>query len=509
GMAPKKVAARPGPAAASKRPIRGPSQALHSPTPSQPVGRVQSLVASMAGDPAALSRFAAEMDGFLQHCSTQPFASGRPPPSAMMSSPVSPSSSEDGRDGSSSGRLIVDPQLAQSPDLPAVRGHSRRSGRSTRRASGRRGPSAASTRRRTPAQPPAEVASGSGLSPVVSPQSVPVPSQPNLDSESSIEDSLPVPARKSSGGKRRHRRSSQKHAKWRKDDTSSSYTGMSSSSSDEEACNSMELYWGFGESASGLPRWAWERRANTHRAKYEAVQECRDSVLVPDVKISTNSARDIIPGSHLSAKLRSRILNGRYVDMFKLVPPSEEQEKGSSSSKKRPGASTEDRTFEHWLDCFQVFAGVVTAAYPWRFLHLIVYLSIVCSAFTKAGEKAVIKYDENFRRRAARIPSARWDRKDLDVWSTHVAPLIDKKVPEQQKSRTLAFRAGRRLLCWDFNKSSCQRQMCKYAHMCKKCNGLHSASSCFGGWRPFRGGRGASHQPPKSAPLPSTSGTGK
>ncbi|CAI5782152.1 Hypothetical predicted protein, partial [Podarcis lilfordi] len=59
------------------------------------------------------------------------------------------------------------------------------------------------------------------------------------------------------------------------------------------------------------------------------------------------------------------------------------------------------------------------------------------------GEKAAIKYDENFRRRAARIPSARWDRKDLDVWTTYVAPLMDKKVPEQQKSKTAAFKSGR------------------------------------------------------------------
>ncbi|CAI5763531.1 XP_034954535.1uncharacterized protein LOC118076098 [Podarcis lilfordi] len=507
-MAPKKAAARSGPAAATKRPIKGPSQAFRSPTVGQPVGRVQSLVASMAGDPAALSRFAAEMDGFLQHCSTRSSVSGRPPPSATASSPVSPSSSEDGREGSSSGALIVDPQLAQSPDLPVVRGRSRRSGGPTRRAAGKKGPFVAPARRRTSAQPPAEVASGSGLSLVVSPQSASAPSLLNPDSESSIEDSLPVPARKSSGGKRRHRRTSRKRAKRRKDDTSSSYSGTSSSSSDDEG-NSMELYWGFGESVSGLPRWAWERRANTHRAKYGATQEYRDGVLVPDVKVSTNSARDIIPGSHLSAKLRSRILNGRYVDMFKLLPPSEEQEKGSSSAKKRSGASAADRTFEHWLDCFQVFAGVVTAAYPRRSLHLIVYLSIVRSAFTKAGEKAAIKYDENFRRRAARIPSARWDRKDLDVWTTYVAPLIDKKVPDQQKSRISVFRPGRRLLCWDFNRGSCQRPACRFAHSCEKCNGSHPASSCFGGRRPFRGGRGGSQQPPKSAPLPSTSGTGK
>ncbi|CAI5782151.1 Hypothetical predicted protein [Podarcis lilfordi] len=99
-------------------------------------------------------------------------------------------------------------------------------GRPTRRASGRRGPSAASSRRGTPVQPSAEVASGSGPSRVVSRQSVPGASRPSLDSGSSIEDNLPVPARKSSGGKRRRRRSSRKRAKRRREDSSSSYAGL-------------------------------------------------------------------------------------------------------------------------------------------------------------------------------------------------------------------------------------------------------------------------------------------
>ncbi|XP_077784236.1 LOW QUALITY PROTEIN: uncharacterized protein LOC144327715 [Podarcis muralis] len=560
-MAPKKVAAHPGPASGAKRPIRGPSQALRSPTPSQPVGRVQSVVDSMAGNPVALSRFAADLDGFLQQCSAQPSASRRRPRPVVAPSPASPSSSEEERDGSSPGGLIIDSQIAHPCDLPASRGRSRRPRRSSGRAAGGKTPLAASTRRAVLTQPSDEVASVSGISLVVSPHSAPGTSQLSHDSESSIEDSrpvparessggkrrgrrsspkrakqrrgeasssyaapgpsrqdpdsgssiedsLPVPSRRSSGGKRRRKRSSRRHAKRRRDDSSSSYTGTSSSSSDGEADSSIELYWGFGEAASGLPRWAWQRGANTHRARYGAVQECKDGVLVPDVKVSTNSARDVIPGSHLSTKLRARILNGRYVEIFKLTPPSEDQER-VSSSRKRTGVSSADRTFERWLDCFQVFAGVVMAAYPRRSLHLLVYLSIVRSAFTKAGEKAAIKYDENFRRRAAKIPSARWDRKDLDVWTTYVAPLIDKKAPEQQRMRPGAFKTARRLTCWDFNKGSCQRQGCKFAHMCDRCNGLHPASSCYTGRRPFRGGKGGSQQTPKATPSASTPGTGK
>nr|XP_028584378.1 uncharacterized protein DDB_G0271670-like [Podarcis muralis] len=250
-MAPKKVAARPSSASGAKRPIRGPSQALRSPTPSRPVGQVQSLVESMASDPVALSRFAAGMDGLLQQCSAQPSTSGRRSRPVVASSPASPSSSEDGREGSSSRGLLTDSQLVRPRGLPAARGRSRRPRRSSGRAVGRLTPLAASTRRGGRTQSSDEVASGSGLSLVVSPQSAPGTSQLSPDSESSIEDSLPVPARKSSGGKRRRRRSSRKHAKRRRGESSSSSSGTSSSSSDDEAGAARELYWGFGESASG------------------------------------------------------------------------------------------------------------------------------------------------------------------------------------------------------------------------------------------------------------------
>nr|XP_028592498.1 uncharacterized protein LOC114600493 [Podarcis muralis] len=224
-MAPKKVAARPGPASGAKRPIRGPSQALRSPAPRQPAGRVQTLVESMAGNPAALSRFAAQMDGLLQHCSAQPSTSGRRPRHVVSSSPASPSSSEDGRDGSSKG-LRTDSQLAQPRDSPVPRGRSRRPRSSSGRAARSQNVVAASARRGVHIQSSDEVASGSGLSLVVSPQAAPGAAQLSPDSEASVEDSLPVPARRSSGGKRRRRRSSRKRSKRRRAESSSSYTGL-------------------------------------------------------------------------------------------------------------------------------------------------------------------------------------------------------------------------------------------------------------------------------------------
>ncbi|CAI5779093.1 Hypothetical predicted protein [Podarcis lilfordi] len=455
-MAPKrKTSKRPGLVSSAKRPIKGPSQALCSPAPNQSLSRIQSMVTGLAGDPAALAHVEAEMDGLLHRCSTPSTSSARPAPPAGASSLVS-SSSEEEREFIAAGGFLPN-TVAQTPDLPKSqaampKGQGGARGTPRRRASAQiRAVQAAG------APPPAAVRSVSGHSQVISFQSIPGTAQQGDASESSVEDSLLPPPRPSSGGHRRRKKSSRRRAKRRRRDTSSSPSGTSSSSSSSDEEASLKLYWGFGES-TGLPKWAWERRANSHRAKYGAVQDCRDGVLVPEVKVATNSVRDLIPGAHLTTKLRSRILDGRYIDIFSLAPPQEgqdPQDKGSTASKKRAVVAKVDRTFERWLDSFQVFAGVVSAAYPRRSLHLWVYLSIVRSAFTMAGESAAISYDENFRRRAAKIPTARWDRKDLDVWTTFVAPRIDRKASEPQKSKAVLPRVGRKLFCWDFNKGTC------------------------------------------------------
>ncbi|XP_060127316.1 uncharacterized protein LOC132592812 isoform X2 [Zootoca vivipara] len=353
------------------------------------------------------------------------------------------------------------------------------------------------------------------VSPVAPSQTLAVASRREGLSSASGEEALPVPARASSGGKRRHKSRSRRRAKRRKDDTSASTTSGSSSSS-EGSDHSMGLYWAYGEVDSGLPRWAWARRANSHRARYGAVQECLDGELVPETTVSTNSTRDIIPGSHLSSKLRSRILDGKYVDIFDLAPPEEvvpEQGNALVGTKKKGRGRKVERTFERWLDCYQVFSGVVVAAYPRRALHLIVYQSIVRSAYNMAGEAAAIAYDERFRRRASKIDTARFDRKDLDLWTTYVAPSVSRKPAEQQRAKTQPFKAAPKLRCWDFNKGLCQRPRCIYAHTCDRCGGSHPAVNCYAGRRPFRGGRGGFRQAPRGSapalPAPPAASTSK
>ncbi|XP_077779114.1 uncharacterized protein LOC144326434 [Podarcis muralis] len=216
----------------------------------------------------------------------------------------------------------------------------------------------------------------------------------------------------------------------------------------------------------------------------------------------TEDDTDFILGNHLSQKKRNKILNGDYVDMFTLLPPTKVTGKGEkrhSFGKRRYRTPRAERTFENWLDGYQVFMGIVCAAYPRRSMVLVAYLAHMRRAHTLAGESAALTYDENFRRNASLLPSTRWDLRDPNYWGEDVNPYIDKK--NQESAKAGKTEAKRRHQCWEFNRGVCSRPSCKYLHKCERCLGNHPASACFKSkQQPFRGGRGYFHNNTRGAP---------
>ncbi|XP_077779111.1 uncharacterized protein LOC144326428 [Podarcis muralis] len=241
-------------------------------------------------------------------------------------------------------------------------------------------------------------------------------------------------AEKPSGKRREKKKHTCRKSRSRRDDSDDD-TGTSSSEYDSDA--SLGSYWGKGEEISGLPDWALSRRANSHRKKFGGSQEWKDGALVKDATSSTYSTSDVIPGEHLSPKLRAKILNGEFVDMFKLVPPAEELgrgEKRPSHGKRKSKYPSVPRTFENWLDGFQAFMGTIVAAYPKRAVHLVAYLSHIRTACALSGEAAAISYDKKFRRKASRIPLARWDQIENGIWSVAVGPYVEKRPVDAYRS---------------------------------------------------------------------------
>ncbi|CAI5799328.1 Hypothetical predicted protein [Podarcis lilfordi] len=302
------------------------------------------------------------------------------------------------------------------------------------------------------------------------------------------------------GGKRK---SKKKHTlkKSKKSRTSNSEDKSGTSSSDSDSDAPMEDYWGLGEDISRLPLWVHERRANSHRKSLNGSLKWKGGSLVEDVKTPTNVSTDFILGNHLSQKKRTKILNGDYIDIFTLLPPTKMTGKGEKKclyEKRRYRTPRAERTFENWLEGYQVFMGVVSAAYPKCAMHLIAHMAHVRRAFALAGENAALSYDEDFRRNASLLPSTRWDLRDQNYWMEHVGPYVEKK--SQDSSNVGKVESKRRCQCWDFNRGVCSRTACKYTHECEKCLSNNPASTCFKGKQPFRGGREYSHQGTRGTP---------
>ncbi|CAI5772703.1 XP_028590673.1uncharacterized protein LOC114599482 [Podarcis lilfordi] len=249
------------------------------------------------------------------------------------------------------------------------------------------------------------------------------------------------------GGKRKAKKNHTSAKKKRsKQSETEDESGTSSSDSDSEG--PMDGYSVLGEGNHGIPLWAHERRANSHRKTFNGVLDWKDGALVEDVKVATNQSTDFILGNHLSQRKRNKILNGDYVDMFTLLPPAK-----------------------------------------------------------LLGEHTALTYDENFRRNASLLPSTRWDLTDPNYWGEDVNPYIEKKNLGFAKAGKTE--AKRRRLCWEFNRGVCARPSCKYLHECDRCWGNHPASACFKNkQQPFRGGRGYFHNANRGALGSSHQGSG-
>ncbi|CAI5799324.1 XP_034966506.1uncharacterized protein LOC118082785 [Podarcis lilfordi] len=342
----------------------------------------------------------------------------------------------------------------------------------------------------SPSQPiPSEGASGSSSDEELPPQ----------QTTSASTDPAPQDSGAKGGKRKAKRKHVSKKSKRSEPSDSEDETGTSSSDGDSDA--PMESYWGEGEE-TGAPLWMHERRANSHRKTFNGTLEWKGGALVEDVKISTNLSTDFIQGNYLSKRKRNKILNGDFIDMFTLLPPAQMKGKGEMKryyGKKRHRSPRAERTFENWLNGFQVFMGVVVGCYPKRGLHLAAYLAHVRRACELAGEEAPLMYDEDFCRNASVLPFTRWDLRDQNFWMEHVGPYIEKKTQDPAKSSKVD--AKRRKQCWDFNRGACQRPSCKYIHDCEKCLGSHPATACYKNkQQPFQGSRGHLHQVNRGGP---------
>nr|XP_028565736.1 serine/arginine repetitive matrix protein 2-like [Podarcis muralis] len=121
---------------------------------------------------------------------------------------------------------------------------------------------------------------------------------------------------------RKHRRSRKRGHKYRRESSTSSSSRGRSSSSDSEREGNIKGYWVTGPHAPGLPHWVWRRRNRKHRRDNGATAPCGEEGIDSRGRIRESNFKwtDQPPGIRLCKKIRERILNGKFVDLFPCYP---------------------------------------------------------------------------------------------------------------------------------------------------------------------------------------------
>ena len=145
---------------------------------------------------------------------------------------------------------------------------------------------------------------------------------------------------------------------------------------------------------------------------------------------------------------------------------------------------------EAWNIFFLIIAH--TSHFQHRSLELLKYQALMGHLFSAYLTTVCIRYDQLFRRAAARDPSLRWDmyKKDQLIWCS-TSRTFRKNITSRlgPPSASAAGRALQRAthnadgkeICLRYNKGNCTRgEECKFAHCCwyASCQCTHSAKSC-------------------------------
>ena len=125
------------------------------------------------------------------------------------------------------------------------------------------------------------------------------------------------------------------------------------------------------------------------------------------------------------AKLVSKIRKGEYVDMAELLRDNMELERrrdlrsaaSSALGLIPPTSRREVPDLLSWIQCFGMYAAVLSNSYPNKVQQLYAYQTMIVREARRCGEKRWLAYDQMFRQQAA-ISPADWSKLNNSLYST-------------------------------------------------------------------------------------------
>lgn len=185
-------------------------------------------------------------------------------------------------------------------------------------------------------------------------------------------------------------------------------------------------------------------------------------------------------GANVSESVKQKIVKGDFIDLGQLlsnpIPMDGKQTLTISNGQvviEPKRASVKITNVQQWTDAFLIFSSIYSVVHPEIFLGLLKYIHTIRLGATRCAGIGWKFYDEQFRMRMAKNPSASWGVVDQELWLMYMIPSANPV----QKPLT----GGRFLKCYDFNNYGvCVKQQCQYLHKCLNCSGPHPSVMCVG-----------------------------
>ena len=219
-----------------------------------------------------------------------------------------------------------------------------------------------------------------------------------------------------------------------------------------------------------------------------------------------------LPTSTVPNRISERIKNGEYINFDELLPealgatPPPVQLQLSTSS---PGQLVQLVSDPHptsvrrrvhdlatWLEAWTAYLNILLLSAPQRSSELLGYQAIIVDANKKFYPDAWLAYDRQFRTACAADFTRRWNIIDPNMWqltmtgkarppcsSCFIVHPLDAKGrcpfrPFHQNFHSQEpFYKGREI-CRNFNMRQCNLTQCPRAHVCLRCRGDHTSTTC-------------------------------
>lgn len=236
----------------------------------------------------------------------------------------------------------------------------------------------------------------------------------------------------------------------------------------------------------------------------------------PMVKAATNESSATSPPFTLGeglppvpGKLIQKIQRGEYVDMAELLRDNMELNAGDPLARHlgmQPSCQ-EVPDLISWVQCFGIYAAVVSVSHPDQILQLLAYQMMVVRKAIRCGGRGWQSYDAMFRQQAAISPSVDWSKLNNSLYLTmllqqqngrgrtcvHIhcmetdhtskdctlAPIHPWRYSAHAKGEPaseLSSNDNKRnkgqgtKVCYSWNDGRCSVPYCRYQHICAKCS---------------------------------------